>query len=140
MATTNKDFVVKAGVKVATGVTFPDGSVQTTAYTGSISNIVVPPLANPPASPTNGQLYFDTNALRPYYYWNGTWYAMASYDDTYVLVEHTHDTAIDGDGYILDTFPYNTNVAEQPALQTTAIDGGSPSTTSFTSVIDGGEL
>ena len=35
MATTNKDFVVKQGLKVATGVTFPDNSVQTTAYTGS---------------------------------------------------------------------------------------------------------
>jgi len=31
VTTNNKDFVVRQGLKVATGVTFPDGTVQTTA-------------------------------------------------------------------------------------------------------------
>ena len=31
MATTDKDFVVRQGIRVATGVTFSDGTVQTTA-------------------------------------------------------------------------------------------------------------
>jgi hypothetical protein len=35
VATTNKDFVVMAGVKVATGVRFPDGTFQETAYLGN---------------------------------------------------------------------------------------------------------
>jgi hypothetical protein len=34
VTTNNKDFVVKQGIKVATGVTFPDGTVQQTAYLG----------------------------------------------------------------------------------------------------------
>jgi hypothetical protein len=34
VATNDKDFVVKQGLKVSTGVTFSDGTVQTTAYVG----------------------------------------------------------------------------------------------------------
>lgn len=36
MATTNKDFVVTGGVKVATGVTYPDGTFQNSAYSATI--------------------------------------------------------------------------------------------------------
>jgi len=85
VATTNRDFVIKQGIKVATGVTFPDNTVQTTAFTGSVISVG----STFPVSPSNGAMHLDTN-------------------------------------FTLS------------ALMGTALDGGSPSTTSFTATIDGG--
>ena len=60
MTTNNKDFVVKQGIKVATGVTFPDNSVQTTAFTGSAITVG----STFPVSPSNGAMHLDTNTNR----------------------------------------------------------------------------
>ena len=130
MATTNRDFVVKAGVKVATGVTFPDNTVQTTAFTGSAISVG----STFPVSPSNGAMHLDTNTNRIYYYYNSTWYAMANYDDTSSVTDHTHNQTTEFVEYI---YQYQGNGPSGPLLGTT-IDGGSPSTTSFASVIDGG--
>ena len=129
MATTNRDFVVKAGVKVATGVTFPDNTTQTTAFTGSSITVG----ASFPVSPVNGAMHLDTNTNRIYYYYNSTWYAMANYDDTSSVTDHNHNA----DGFVEDIYQYQGNGPVGPWLGT-SLDGGSPSTTSFTSVIDGG--
>ena len=66
MATTNKDFVVKAGLKVATGVTFPDNTTQTTAFTGGGLTVG----STFPVSPSNGDLFLYTVTERIYFYYN----------------------------------------------------------------------
>lgn len=129
MTTNNKDFVVKQGIKVATGVTFPDNSVQTTAFTGSAITVG----SSFPVSPSNGAMHLDTNTNRIYYYYSSTWYAMANYDDTATVTDHTHDAA----GFVEDIYQYQGNGPAGPWIGT-SLDGGSPATTSFTSVIDGG--
>ena len=129
MATTNKDFVVKQGLKVATGVTFPDNTVQTTAFTGSVITVG----SSFPVSPSNGAMHLDTNTNRIYYFYNSTWYAMANYDDTASVTDHNHNA----DGFVEDIYQYQGNGPVGPWLGT-ALDGGTPATTSFTSVIDGG--
>ena len=129
MATTDKDFVVKQGLKVATGVTFPDNTVQTTAFTGS----AITGGSSFPVSPSNGAMHLDTNTNRIYYYYNSTWYAMANYDDTSGVTDHTHNV----DGFVEDIYQYQGNGPVGPWLGT-SLDGGTPATTSFTSVIDGG--
>ena len=129
MATTNKDFVVKQGLKVATGVTFPDNTVQTTAFTGSAITVG----SSFPVSPSNGAMHLDTNTNRIYYFFNSTWYAMANYDDTASVTDHNHNA----DGFVEDIYQYQGNGPVGPWLGT-ALDGGTPATTSFTSVIDGG--
>ena len=130
MTTNNKDFVVKQGIKVATGVTFSDNSVQTTAFTGSAITVG----SSFPASPSNGAMHLDTNTSKIYYYYNSEWNALANYDDTVSVLDHTHDAG----GFVEDTYPYDGNGATLPAFIWESLDGGSPATTSFTSVIDGG--
>ena len=126
---TNKDFVVKQGLKVATGVTFPDNSVQTTAFTGSAITVG----ASFPGSPSNGAMHLDTNTNRIYYYYASTWSAIANYDDTASVTDHNHNA----DGFVEDVYTYQGNGPVGPWLGT-SLDGGSPATTSFTMVISGG--
>ena len=130
MATTNKDFVVKQGLKVATGVTFPDDTVQTTAFTGSAITVG----SSFPVSPSNGAMHLDTNTNRIYFYYSSDWYALANYDDTSSVTDHTHNTETEFVEYI---YQYQGNGTSGPLLGT-ALDGGTPATTSFTAVIDGG--
>ena len=129
MATNNKDFVVKQGLKVATGVTFPDNSVQTTAFTGSAITVG----SSFPGSPSNGAMHLDTNTNRIYYYYNSTWSAIANYDDTASVTDHNHNA----EGFVDSIYQYQGNGVTGPWLGTT-LDGGTPATTSFASVIDGG--
>ena len=131
MATTDRDFVVKQGLKVATGVTFPDNSVQTTAFTGSVITVG----SSFPVSPSNGAMHLDTNTNRIYYYYSSTWYALANYDDTSGVTDHTHNT----DGFVEDVYQYQGNGPVGPWLGT-SLDGGTPATTSFAVVIDGGAV
>lgn len=133
MATNNRDFVVKQGIRVATGVTFPDSSVQTTAFTGSSLTV-----GNSfPVEPSNGQMHLDTNSNRVYYYYSSSWYAMANYDDTATIPDHTHYTGIDESGFVKDIYEYQGNGPVGPWLGS-SLDGGSPSTTEFAMTIDGG--
>jgi hypothetical protein len=129
VATNNKDFVVKQGLKVATGVTFPDNSVQTTAFTGSAITVG----SSFPGSPSNGAMHLDTNTNRIYYYYNSTWSAIANYDDTASVTDHNHNA----EGFVDSIYQYQGNGVTGPWLGTT-LDGGTPATTSFASVIDGG--
>jgi hypothetical protein len=130
VATTNKDFVVKQGLKVATGVTFPDNSVQTTAFTGTAITVG----SSFPTSPSNGAMHLNTNTNRIYYYYDDVWYALANYDDTSSVTDHTHNE----EGFVGDVYTYQGNGPVGPWLGT-SLDGGSASTTSFDMVIDGGE-
>jgi len=129
VATNNKDFVVKQGLKVATGVTFSDNSVQTTAFTGSAITVG----SSFPVSPSNGAMHLDTNTNRIYYYYNSTWSAIANYDDTALVTDHNHNA----EGFVDSIYQYQGNGVTGPWLGTT-LDGGTPATTSFASVIDGG--
>jgi len=116
VATTNKDFVVKAGLKVATGVTFPDNSVQTTAFTGGGLTVG----SSFPESPTNGDLFLYTVTERIYYYYNSEWNPLASYLDA--------QREYDGNGVIYPTLfaklDGGTPTSTYDALPTA--DGGSP--------------
>ena len=80
MTTTNKDFVVKHGLRVGTGVTFPDNSVQTTAADGTAEFLKL--FASNPGSAVNGQIYYNTAENRPLAYYNGSWHTIAYIEDT----------------------------------------------------------
>jgi hypothetical protein len=126
---TNRDFVVKQGLKVATGVTFPDNSVQTTAFTGSVLTVG----SSFPGSPSNGAMHLDTNTSKIYYYYSSAWNALANYDDTASVTDHNHNE----DGFVKDIYQYQGNGPVGPWIGT-SLDGGTPATTSFASVISGG--
>jgi hypothetical protein len=130
VATNNKDFVVKQGLKVATGVTFPDNSVQTTAFSGSAITVG----STFPVSPSNGAMHLDTTTLKVYYYYGDNWVPLANYDDTVSIVDHNHDIA----GFVDGTYQYDGNGVTLPSFIWQSLDGGSPATTSFAMTIDGG--
>ncbi|NDB81632.1 MAG: hypothetical protein EB127_02600 [Alphaproteobacteria bacterium] len=133
MATTTKNFKVTRGLTVATeGITFSDGSVQTTASSGG-SSLTVDSIF--PGSPTNGALHLDTVSNRIYYYYASQWYAIANHDDTLNVTEHTHNTQ----GFLGDTYLYSGNGVTLPAVldSWSPLDGGSPSST-YDVTIDGG--
>lgn len=75
MATTNRDFIVKHGLRVATGITFPDGTVQTTAATGGTSG-QVPYGTTFPQNPTIANLFFNTSNGKLYVFF-GSWIELA---------------------------------------------------------------
>jgi hypothetical protein len=113
MATVNKDFKVKHGLNVAEGGTFGSAVVvgtptqnthaATKAYVDAqAAGMTVSETA--PASPSNGNLWFDTLTERIYVYYSAQWIAMATLADAEVLQEHIHDTAIGGTGQIATTF------------------------------------
>lgn len=113
--TVNKDFKVKHGLSVAEGGTFgstvtvgtptQNGHATTKLYVDTLaasSTMTVGETA--PATPSNGQLWFDTVTQRIQVYYGGTWAPMATLEDAEVLQEHIHDTSIDGTGLIASTF------------------------------------
>ena len=133
MATTTKNFKVTRGLTVATeGITFSDGSVQTTASSGGSSLTIDSTF---PGSPTNGALHLDTVSNRIYYYYGSQWYAIANHDDTLNVTEHTHNTQ----GFLGDTYLYSGNGVTLPAVldSWSPLDGGTPSS-SYDVIIDGG--
>ena len=92
MATTNRDFKVKHGLSVAEGGTFGQAVIvgtptenthaTTKAYVDSLSgSSTVTVGATAPATPSNGQLWFDTVTERLQVYYDGTWSPMASLED-----------------------------------------------------------
>ncbi len=115
MATVNKDFRVKHGINVAEGGTF--GSTVTVAtptenahaatklYVDTrTATTIVASDDEFPASPTNGQLFYDTVTDHVYIYFNSAWSSIAMYNDTIELQQHIHDTAIDGTGLVVSIF------------------------------------
>ena len=132
MATTTKNFKVTRGLTVAAeGITFSDGSTQTTAGGGSSLTIA----ATFPGSPSNGAMHLDTVSNRIYYYYGSQWYAIANYDDTLNVTEHTHTPQ----GFLGDTYLYSGNGVTLPAVldSWSPLDGGTPSS-SYDVIIDGG--
>jgi hypothetical protein len=144
VATVDKDFKVKQGLNVNLGGTF-GGTVTvaaptenlhaaTKAYVDSVSG-GMDVSATAPASPSNGDLWFDTVTSRVYVYYSAEWIAMATLADAEVLQEHIHDTAIDGTGFIVSQF-YQGGSFNSPLG--VGLDAGGPSTTEWTVVFDGG--
>jgi hypothetical protein len=144
MATVNKDFKIKNGLAVTNGATFGGTVTVATPTLGThattkdyvdalTSGMTVGNTA--PASPSNGDMWFDSLTSRVNVYYNGSWITQASVDDTQTLPDHIHDTSIDGTGFIVSQFVssgfYN-------APQGTPQDAGSPSTSSWTLTYDGG--
>ncbi len=113
MATVNKDFRVKHGIAVAEGGTF-GGTVTVATPTQNthaatklyVDTAVATPTVGTtkPASPVNGNLWFDTLTERVHVYYSGEWVAIATLEDAETLQDHIHDTSIDGSGLIVSTF------------------------------------
>ena len=115
MATTNRDFRVKHGIAVAEGGTFggtvsvatptENNHAATKLYVDSaVSSPTIPVAGTAPASPENGDLWFDTLTQRMHVYYNSAWVAIATLEDAETLQDHIHDTAIDGSGLVVSIF------------------------------------
>jgi len=115
MATSDKDFKVKNGLNVALGGTF-GGTVTvatptlsthaaTKAYVDSLTGAPSVPVSDTaPASPSNGNLWYDTVTERLHVYYNSQWLAIATLEDAETLQDHIHDTSIDGTGTVVTMF------------------------------------
>jgi hypothetical protein len=113
VATTNRDFKVKHGLDVTQGGTF-GGTVTVATPTQNthaatklyVDTAVATPTVGTtkPASPVNGNLWFDTLTERVHVYYSGEWVAIATLEDAETLQDHIHDTSIDGSGLIVSTF------------------------------------
>ena len=113
MATVNKDFKVKHGLQVAEGGTFGSPVVVGTPTENThaatklyVDSAVGTPTigTTKPASPANGNLWFDTLTERAHIYYNGEWIALANLEDSETLQDHIHDTSIGGSGLVVSTF------------------------------------
>ena len=145
MATVEKDFKVKNGLTVTNGGSFGGAVVvgtptlsthaATKAYVDSLTGMTVSSTA--PSSPTNGKQWLDTTTNRINFYYDGSWYTQATIDDTNNLPQHIHDTAIDGTGFIVSQF-YEGGSFNSPLG--VGLDAGSPSSTEWTVVFDGGSV
>ena len=145
MATVNKDFRVKHGLAVAEGGTFggtvtvatPTENVHaaTKLYVDTVAGSPsIPVGSTPPASPENGDLWFDTLTERVHVYYSSQWLAIATLEDAETLQDHIHDTAIDGTGLIVSTFISGGAYNEPGVL----VSGGLYNTASFEATFDGG--
>lgn len=145
MATVNKDFRVKHGINVAEGGIF--GSTVTVAtptqnnhaatklyVDTAVGSPQVPVSSTPPASPDNGDLWFDTLTERMHVYYGSEWLAIATLEDAETLQDHIHDTSIDGSGLIVSTFISGGAYNEPGVL----VSGGLYNTASFEATYDGG--
>ena len=117
MSTVDKDFKVKNGLVVTNGGSFggevtvatptADTSAATKAYVdAAVSTPIVPTQSTEPVSPSDGQLYFDTDNRHLYIYSSDAseWIALATFADTADLRQHIHDTSIDGNGLIVSIY------------------------------------
>ena len=144
MATVNKDFKVKNGISVLGGGTFGGAitaatptlstHLTTKSYVDSLVGSM-PVGATAPASPANGNMWFDTVTQRVNVYYGGSWITVASIDDTLNIPQHIHDTSIDGNGLIVTTFTSGGSFNDP---QGSPVDGGGPETTEWSLVLDGG--
>ena len=145
MATLNRDFRVKHGIAVAEGGTF-GGTVTVATPTENVHAATklyvdtavgspqIPVSSTPPASPDNGDLWFDTLTERMHVYYGSEWLAIATLEDAETLQDHIHDTSIDGSGLIVSTFISGGAYNEPGVL----ISGGLYNTVNFEAVFDGG--
>ena len=145
MSTVNKDFKVKNGLIVGLGASFGGVVSVATPTLGNhattkeyVDNLAgapsIPVQDNAPASPSNGDLWFDSVTERVHVYYSGEWVAIATLADSEFLQNHIHDTSIDGNGLIVSTFTSGGSYDEPGVL----VSAGSYNTTSFESTFDGG--
>jgi hypothetical protein len=144
MATVDKDFKVKNGLIVTNGGTFGDAvtvgaptladHAATKEYVDSLTGSMSVG-STAPSSPTNGTQWLDTLTNRVNFYYNGSWYTQATIDDTLNLSQHIHDTSIDGSGLIVSTFISGGSFNDP---QGSPVDGGTPTTSEWDLVLDGG--
>jgi hypothetical protein len=143
VATVNKDFRVKHGIIVADGGTF--GSTVTVATptldTHATTKLYVDTAVGSPTigttqpgSPANGNLWFDTVTERIHVYYNSEWIAIATLEDSEILPNHIHDTAIDGTGLVVSRF-IDAGFYYEPGV---LVSAGLYNTTDFEATYDGG--
>jgi len=143
VATVDKDFRVKQGLNVALGGTF-GGTVTVATPTQNthaatklyVDTAVGTPTigTTQPASPVNGNLWFDTLTERVHVYYDNAWLAIATLEDAETLTNHIHDTAIDGTGLVVSTFISGGAYNEPGVL----VSAGLYNTASFEATYDGG--
>ena len=143
MATFNRNFKVKHGLEVAEGGTF-GGTVTVATPTENthaatklyVDSAVGSPIigTTQPASPVNGNLWFDTLTERVHIYYDSEWVAIATLQDAETLQDHIHNTAIDGSGLIVSTFISGGSYNEPGVL----VSAGLYNTASFEATYDGG--
>lgn len=145
MATVNKDFRVKHGINVAEGGIFgstvtvatpTEGThAATKAYVdAAVGAPQVPVSGTSPASPENGDLWFDTLTERVHVYYGSQWLPIATLEDAETLQDHIHDTSIDGTGLIVSTFISGGAYNEPGVL----VSAGLYNTSEFEATYDGG--
>jgi hypothetical protein len=145
MATSDKDFKIKNGLYVTNGGTFGGTVTVATPTLGThattkdyvdsiVGGVEVPVADTPPASPSNGNMWYDTVTERLHIYYSGEWYAMATLEDAEILQDHIHDTAIDGTGTVVTTFVTGGFYDDPGNL----VSAGFYNTTSWENTWDGG--
>jgi hypothetical protein len=143
LATENKDFRVKNGLQV-TGNAVIGGTIAAANPTLSthvatkeyVDLLALTPVgATPPSDPSNGDNWFDTSVERLKFYYDGDWITIATSNDFQNIPDHIHDTAIDGTGRIVSIF-WDAQSYDSPQIQ--SLDGGTPSSTTWDVVFDGG--
>jgi hypothetical protein len=144
VATNNKDFKVKNGLSVALGGSFGGtvtvGTPTLAAHAATKEYVDSRPIALPidddaPASPANGDLWFDSVTERVHVYYASQWIAIATLADSENLRDHIHDTSIDGTGLIVSTFVSGGSYDEPGVL----VSAGSYDSTSWEAVWNGGD-
>jgi hypothetical protein len=145
MATVDKDFKVKNGLVVTNGGSF-GGTVTvatptladhatTKQYVDDATGTVVVETGSVfPASPENGEIFYDTVTSHLYVFYNSAWTSIAMYNDTLELQQHIHDTAIDGTGLVVSILK-DAGYYDEAGDST---DAGFYSTNAWTSTWDGG--
>jgi len=143
MATTTKDFKVKHGLSVTNGGSFggtvvvatptENNHAATKDYVDSKAPNV-PSAASAPASPVNGQLYYDTVFNRMHIFYDSSWRALANVADAEFLQNHIHDTSIGGNGLLSSIFVEGGSYNTEGVL----IETGVYNTTLFSQTWDGG--
>lgn len=143
MATVNQDFKVKNGLQVTGGANFgepvtipaPTHSAHAVSR-GYVEENIAPVISSTaPSTPNDGRLWFDSSLQRLKVYYGGTWITLATTQEALQVPDHIHDMTIDGDGRI-DTVFYDSSQYDDP--QITTIEGGSPSSVTWDTILDGG--
>lgn len=148
MATIDKDFKVKNGLVVALGGSFggtvtvgtptENSHAATKEYVDNLTGtVVVSTYTEAPSNPVDGQLYFNTTTKHISMYSQdfAEWIMLASFEDTYNLRQHIHDTSIDGNGLIVTVFQ---DAGYYDAIFSLTVDGGLYDVNNPDVIFDGG--
>lgn len=116
MPTSEKDFKVKNGLQVSNDVVVggnvisadpsADNHVATKSYVDQLTQNIdfsLPVGSAAPSSPSNGDLWFNTEIKRLSVYYAGEWITLSAFEDAANVSNHTHLSPEQG-GFVLDTF------------------------------------